>query len=87
MEEIDHVVGSGRQQPKRRRGNASGAAAATPSPPPWSRAEVERLMAAAVHIIPSGSGVVVSTSGVVLTCAHAVAADEDPDEDEVDLGT
>lgn len=49
---------------------------------PWKPEIVDRMLAAAVHLIPSGSGVVVTPTGVVLTCAHAVAADEDPDEDD-----
>ena len=38
---------------------------------------------AAVHVVPGGSGVHLG-EGLVLTCAHCVAADDDDDDDEDD---
>ena len=40
------------------------------------RASVERVVAAAVHLVPSGSGVHLG-DGLVLTCAHCVDHDDD----------
>jgi hypothetical protein len=52
----------------------------------WKTTTVAKMMGACIHIIPSGSGTVVDQCGVVLTCAHAVAADGDPEEDEAEAG-
>jgi len=41
-----------------------------------------RAFAAAVHIIPSGSGVSIGNGGLILTCAHCIAHDDDPEEEE-----
>ena len=44
------------------------------------RASVERVVGAAVHLVPSGSGVHLG-EGLVLTCAHCVDHDDDDDDE------
>lgn len=48
----------------------------------WPGPVVRKAMSSCIHIVPSGSGVIIHSSGIVLTCAHVVAADGDPDEND-----
>ena len=47
------------------------------------RKSIMKVLEASVHIIPSGSGIHIG-GGIIVTCAHCVAHDDDIDDDDID---